>query len=673
MASVINLNDVKTITYTRDQLGFPKSIKRRNDLFGDGSKKHLRPLNVRHAVSVVKGAYSFDRDYLGSFLPQLRDELSSRVAAGNGTDSEEFCNESGWAREPTSILGAAGYPMSPMSLLPYDNAKARSDLGLPRTWRSERDQLIVREFFELMFSTWVATSIKAPSGSTAGFPTFEYRTTWKKAAALNILTNHEDVLNSFAKRDVFGLIQNYGCVFCMNGGVRLQVDQDVNKKRIAYSLEYSMGRSDVVTYADKRVSIQYDGVRVDYPEISAMRARFINGASFTTNVLPQVVASGTMKAMFINFPMTFHHTDIHEVTYDLNTRADACMTDVSDYDRTIGTFILDELYRAMAKFWDHEVVGWFKQLMNAPYYTRPVEHDGTQGIWVGDPFQLRPQVVAGNRSGHGGTSLVSKLVKVAETLTVIDQISHDVLGNVARYLAWEMPIAMKNNGDDEALCGPRSAIVAYRKMRAARTASGEVKYGYLSVSLEVGQVFSGYYFTRTSDGKLKPLRRAIALLEKTLLPEVGIDSSRRKFEIIGRIERMLNGRDMPTHGETIRILNQVWDRTIGKRVGRWQYLIEEAQRNMPVIADAYTRIDLEVLENPDKLHYLYDESEVSPHVVAALGGAIVADDTLEIGKAYFTGNIISMADFKQRKEENEKQTTRIIEPEYGYRSRRKVA
>jgi hypothetical protein len=634
----------REITYTREQLNFPKRLDTYYDLFQDGTANHLQPLNRRMPVEIMTNAYSWDRDYL-DLLPELRKGVEACVTPG--VDRDGFCGPDGFTGDCATLETVAGFPMTPMSFLPADNTQARADLGLPVTWRSERHRLIVSEFFDIVFSNWHPTSLRAPAMSTSGFPGFSHVVSYKVAVGNNIIENIDDVLNRFANKDAKGLISNYGTVFCYNGGIRAQVDNK-GKQRIVFSLDYARGVSTVADYADKSVTIPRPLGDQDYSNLGATRARFINGAGFAVNVIPQIVSAGTMKALFKLFPETFHHTSIEEVAKDLNTRADCCMTDVSDYDRTIGSFFFDEMYISMAKYWDPEVVNWFKQLVESPYYTRPLDADGKVGTMFGDPFSLTPQVKAGNRSGHAGTSLIAKIVKVGETLTVIDDIARDVLGNVKAYLKWEKPIAMKNNGDDEALAGPALAVAKYRSMRTARGPKGEISYGYLFIEIEKGQGFSGYYFGRNKDG-VYPMRRALAMLEKIFVPERSIGSVFRKFWPIGLMARMVSVEHMPAHEEVSRVYRETWDNSeVGRRCGTWMSLVKKGLENLPDLGAGLSQADYEVLDDPDKLHHKYVEEDISPSVLALVAGKILSEDVTDVAKRFFRGNILNPFDFVKK-------------------------
>lgn len=636
----------KTITWTKEQFNFPKKFETLSDVMQDGNGNHFIPLNRRAPLEVMTNVYSWDSDYM-DFQVELQKRVNSAVTPS--MDRDLFCGSDGFISEVNTLTTVAGYPQSPMSYLPMDNTQARKDLGLKATWASERHKAIVSEFFDIVFSCWYPTSIRAASMSTAGFPSFEYDVKYKIGVGNYIIENAEGALNAFANRDVVKLATEYGIVFCFNGGVRLQVDS-IDKKRISYSLEYAAGLSTEVTYADKSVKIpRVGGVLEHRPDFTAMRARFINGAGFTVNVLPQMIASGTMKALFKRFPKTFHHVTIEEVAEDLNSRDDCCMTDVSDYDRTIGKFFFDAMYESMLKKWDVNLVDWVKLLMEAPYYTRPLEFDGKEATMFGDPLSLTSQIQAGNRSGHAMTSLVAKIMKVAESLCVMDDIMGDILGNVESVLLWNRPMAMKNNGDDEAMAGPYTAIAKYRLKRMQRGPRDEILNGYLSITLEKGQVFSGYYFGRGSEG-VYPMRRAIATLEKMFVPERGIGTVFRKFWPIGMISRMNVIKHMPSHEEITRIYTETWDNSIvGKRAGPWSKLLSDGLRNMPSLGSGLTQADLEVLDDPDKLHHKYLEEDISPSVLAQIAGQIMSDDVTEVVKKYFKGDILNPLDFSTPK------------------------
>lgn len=274
----------------------------------------------------------------------------------------------------------------------------------------------------------------------------------------------------------------------------------------------------------------------------------------------------------------------------------------------------------------------------AGYFTQPlvIDDDGKgdrkDGGFVGYPLDPeRNPVIAGNRSGHAMTSIVAKMMKVFDTLTVFDDLYHDVLERYHTYMTWKAPLSVFNNGDDEGVTGSPQAVERYRKYRYARGV------GYFSVSEEIGQVFSGSMFMKV-DGVWKAVGRAQVPFEKIYCPERGIGGVFRKFWPIGIVTRLENLKLIPSGSLLEEIFRRRWHDDMSADFGSFGDLLAKALESMPFQIDALTAIDREVLDDPEKMHYKYDEKDISPHILENLTGKVTYDE-YKSALRYYGGNV----------------------------------
>lgn len=598
-------------------------------LFKDGVGNHSSPLPARKSLEVLPGVYSWDPSYL-AFQKELSETLDRELPVDLVDDL--FVGRSGIHTGFDRLRSVAGYSMNPISFVPIENANYCSqELGLPSDWRNQRHKQIAANVWRLVFSCYKASNVNLPKHSTSGFPEFTFDAQWKRDKAIDMLKNRDSIRRASSKDDMHALFREHGVVNCFNLNKRDQVEAP-SKKRVVFSLEYALGKSRKSGIADKRVVI--DGK--EYPEFTATRSRVVQGGPWPVNFFIQTVATGHLYALFERYPKTFHHVDTRELCDRFTERGDVALFDVSDYDRSLQDYMYDIKFQVMREFWDAWVCHWAERFHYAPYYTRPLDVTGKRGWFVGDPFNPAKQVHCGNRSGDGFTSLDAKVFKVIDTLTVIDDLCGDVVGNEERYLNWEMPIAIANNGDDEGISGPRELVRKFVAMRDLKV-NGKVSHGYLSCALETGQVFSGDLIHRGSDGRFVPIRRIHTMLEKTLVPERGIGGVFRKFWYLGITDRVALNEGLPAFNIAMDALNVCWKKHLQRDHGTFWGLVQDAVAASEINNGGLTAIDKAVLYDHSKLFYQYTEDDVSPNVLGLVVEKIKYSDVEPFVSDYYGG------------------------------------
>lgn len=575
-------------------------------LFKDGRGTHGTPLPMRKSLEVLPGVYSWDPAFL-AFQRDLSELLNKELP--EDLLDEEFVGESGVHTDFDRLRSVAGYSMNPISYVPIDNAEYCASLGLPSSWRSARHRQIAENVWRLVFSCYKPSNINLPKHSTSGFTEFTYDAEWKRGKAIDMIVNRHTISSLFRQRDMESLATVWGILFAFNLNKREQVEAP-SKKRLVFTLEDIYGNVGEPTYADKRVVID----SVEYPDFTATRSRVVQGGPWPVNFYNQVVATGHMYALFDRFPKTFHHVDSEELCARFTQRGDVALFDVTDYDRSIQKFMYDTKFKVMREFWAEWLVDWAEHFHYAAYYARPLDINGGKGTFVGDPLATSPQVNCGNRSGDGFTSLDAKVMKVIDTLTLIDDLMHDVVGNEARYLDWEMPIAIANNGDDEGITGHRENVRRLVAMRELKVGN-KLAHGYFLAALEKGQIFSGELIHRRSDGTFVPIRRIHTMLEKTFIPERPIGGVFRKYWFLGITDRATLNEGLPAYNTAMDCVNACWKARLLRDHGTFWGLVEDAVAQSDVQLGAKSSIDRAVLYDSSKLFHQYVESDVDEEVL----------------------------------------------------------
>lgn len=601
-----------------------------------GSMRNLQaPLVDRKAKEPLLGVYSFDPRLL-NFQRLLSSTFNHNFEPS--LDDNKFVGANGVHRTFDSLRTVSGYCSTPMSYMTVNNALYCQSLGLKSGFKSERHKAIFDEMFSLVFGRFKYRPLRVPKLSTAGFPTGTSDPVWKRRTGLWLLNNMEEPLDMVAKGRYWDLAKKYGIIFCYKQQKRTQVDNP-GKKRKAFDLRYALSGGSEGKEVDVDKSVQLEGVK--YDDFNAVRVRAIHGAPFLTNIPLQAISTGTLYAMFEWAAPTFHHTNMDKIAEQIELSGNAVFSDISNYDNSMAEFILDAVADAAGKYWDDRLVQWCKSLFYAPYFTQPVDYVMEEGKvkakgrpqMIGDPRKGGKQVVAGNRSGHAWTSLVAKTVKVWDTLCIIDDLVGDVLGNVEAYLQHKMPLKIVNNGDDEGLIGPPDLIEAYRVYRFNENDNP----GYFKAEPEVGQVFSGFMFMKV-EGKVRAIPRLHTPFEKIYVPERSIGGNFRPYWAIG-IEQRLTldlspGADFvqnPSLGKALDIHHQLWRDHMARHFGPLTSIIlkGKSMEPTPLATGALSRIDIEVLEKPEKLVYKYTDADVSPQVLKIIAGSNIMPEEYE--------------------------------------------
>lgn len=611
-------------------------------LFGDGNGNHAVPLVSRSRIQIVTGVYSFDPRYL-NFLDKLVDKVGSTIR--HGVDSEGFCCETGLPKPVDNLRTVAGYGANPISYVVCDNSSFIKELGLPDSYRSKRHQAIFEQMWDITFSEWVPRSLKITQDSTAGFPTFSFSAVWKKSASIHIFNNIDRVLDCFEKRDLDEFAHEWGIVFCFNNGKRSQVDS-VGKERISFGLQYALsgGLIDDNVIADKTISSEVVG-GFNAHKFSATRERVVQGASFLSNIVLSGMSTGHMYSMFERFSYTFHHTDIKTAVESIPPGYSLVASDIKEYDRSMATFLIDTMLERARLKWDKRLVDWCELQLFAPYYTRPVDIAGKRGQFVGGqdvdpsdlsrlPFLRKRQIFAGNRSGHAWTSLIAKIMKVADTLCVVDDLMGDVLERMESYLRGEMPVKIKNNGDDEILIAPADIVKLYREYRF----NPDKQVGYFVAEPEVGQIFSGSMIMKKSEGGFTASPRISTFFEKTFVPERSVGSNFRKYWTIGILERF-NSNDNASHPAAVEAVMSTWRDNMSEHFGDLMSIVKTAHQQLALPDIALSEADRAVLRNPRKLFYQYVEEDINPAVLKLVFGGNILPQEYESFQRFYYGKV----------------------------------
>lgn len=595
-------------------------------VFGNGVGTHKKPLVSRAAREILPGVFSFDPRVL-EFQSRLSDELDANIPVG--LDSEGFSTNgihTDWGRLRT----VSGYMANPMSYTPVDNANFRQELKLSAGYAGD-ERAIAQEVWSTIFEEYRPSHIKVPKKSTSGPRRNTSDADWKREFALFVYESDrfEAVLKCVQDNDWTTLANEVEMLFMMYIQKRDQVDTP-GKERIVHDLEYALsgGTKGKSFPADKSVTI--DGRK--WERFSATRARVIHAGPWVINCILQIIASGHMQSMFERFPTVFHVNTPEQIKVIIDGHHVEC-GDVKEYDRSMSKDAVDVPHEVGEKFWDARLMKMSRLLYYAPYYARPLDMGGREGIFVGDPRLMTEQVVCGNRSGHAWTSLVAKVNKCVDTLIVFHKMGLPVLGRVKDYLEGKGAINFINNGDDEIVyTRSKELLTKYKKVRYSGTA------GHYHVDSEKGQGFSGLLLLR--EGTVyQPTPKVHTAFEKIYTPERSIGGFFRPRWPIGIIDRINNQDANPMGTAAWEIHNRLFHDMLAPHFGTFMSIVTNGMERLDVNFDGLTAADRDVLENEDRIHYKYLETDISPEVYEKVTSKIPSDMYKHIFTNYYGGKI----------------------------------
>jgi len=504
-----------------------------------------------------------------------------------------------------------------MTYTMVNNESLRTTLGLPNEWRSERDRQLFRQLCHLIFGKAKLGSLPVNRFSTGGFPFFD--TDYKKKVALveRMLDPARvgKIMRLAENRNVGRLMKDHDLVIAYFVNKRRQEDRK-DKKRYAMDFEYavSSGKRGSRVLINKDVVIRGQLV----PDFSAQRLRPVKGSPIQLTALLQPFAAGHRRHMGDEYWFTWKHTTVDQRAEKMNKFGHAFGTDYSDYDSTYPYFMREEMLSVMSEYYHPGVLELCRLSFSAPYFQPPVI-EGGEGKWVGNPEDIRDYIFkSGIVSGNPFVDVEGKLGGVFDAISKLDKMLGDMDVRMENWLRGEDKLsADMNMGDDNlALFSTSTLRDEFKEYTLAKDAKGNYKYSYFAADVEKGQVFTGNLTTWWNEkGERTDMMRVIPRIGSMMrwfVPERGIGSKFRRYWPIGFYERQALYGANPSFGHAWEIVSRHWEKATGTNLDALAGKALDALRMPDVPYES--AMDLEVLLDPEKLRYKYDEDQISDKV-----------------------------------------------------------
>lgn len=626
----------ESLNYFRKYGRLP-SFKGPHDLskaFAFGGNKHRLPLVTRKPVQVLPRVYSHDPRFL-RFLLALTNRLNEEIKPE--VDPTTGYSTNGVHADFSSLATVAGWMMNPMSAIMSTNYSYREkDLGLEPKYDIV-GKTIATNVWRLIWSRYKPSPLKVAQRSTGGAPRFSTDEVWKIDFANWVFDegNFNEILRLIGKRDWVTLANEFEILFMLYMQKREQVDS-VGKPRFVFDRDYAESSGAVGWSGDADKTVDIPGLTAEEcAQLSATRARNVQAAIWTVNCILSIVSTGTMQAMFEDYPSLFHINTAEDIKAAIDGY-EVYASDVKEYDRSMSEDALDTAFRVAREFWSSELIDAAERLMFACYYSRPLSVDGTRGFWMGELFGDGKQIIAGNRSGHAWTALIAKVNKVIDELIALYRMGIPTLGNELKYMKNQGIVKLINNGDDNLTFGDKRIVDRYAEFRA------DPRSGHYLVSREVGCVYSGLVAMRENLDvpRYTPVPRVQTGMQKLYCPERSIGGVFRRFWHIGVEARMANANLHPSGTHVWEIHNRIYHEYMEPHFGSFNSLLLEGAAASPLAITHEKPADREVIEDPDKLLWKFKDGDVSEQVVNMLTKRIPYERIKKIVETHYKGVLV---------------------------------
>jgi hypothetical protein len=610
-------------TFTPDEgRSFAKKTKSEFFRFSNAGKAFTRTFRDTD-VEIFPGIFSTDPQYM-VFVSDLVKRLQSRFK--KTVLESGFFDSTAISTNFQELNTVAGVKSKPIGYTLVGNEEFRNEKRLASGFVKSRHELIFREFMELCYDgyNYEATGQIAKI-SSSGFPMFTNDVGYK-LKHLNILAhNVSDIMVKIGKRDFKGLWTSYKLSFCGALSIRSQYDSWLYdngtftpKPRSVIDAEYAMsgGKKGLRFPAEKRVLL--NGFL--YVGKAANRIRIVSAKPSAYNNMGTSWFEGFRSWTDAKYPETWKHKGRSDILRKAKKYLAVMGLDVTEYDKSFPYWLFEQWINSLPITEEARSFMRFGMLSPTFYSSQGETPDP---MWTGDPFdpEYYSQYV-GLPSGIFFTSALGKIGFTFAMLCMIDDVTGDVLGNIDAILKHEHPVyAISNMGDDTLLHSNSDELIRRLKDRAEHSEFGMSEY--FVVDIEDGVRFLGNVGYIDKSGEINLCGDMATYLGNMLVPERSINSKMRKYGVYGLLERRAAYEDNPSFQE----IDGIFQATFAEHYGfNWMDMLMDnvvypTDENIAVTSFA----DLEVLLDPSKLFYKYDENDISQSVLETIESNIPMD------------------------------------------------
>lgn len=564
----------------------------------DENKKFASRMGMRKqnaGVMVFPHLYS-DTNTMLKFRAELHNKLqSSEWQAAENSQSTLITGS--W--DP--LLSVAGYVMSPTANGMVNNDHLIKDLDLPHTFMRPEHEIIMRELANVMFGKAKLSSMSFKKTSSSGFPYFSAdvilkEKLWEHGSAV-LLANKGKSLRPTE-------FLTYQVPTFYITGARTQ-PEGLKVRRVW----------DGYNFVESDKSTPFDGFHT-------MRHRLVYAGAGAANYAINGVFTSVRASYYSELEKTYKVRFPQDIVDRFEKFGALITVDVSNYDTTIQDWMFDALLRMLEEeqLFDPVFVSLLRAMIGGPSASQSPYPLELRKKWptVGDPYDDSTyEMRKGLLSGIAVVSDFGRFFMTWNLLSMLHDVTKDVIGNVERYLKHQMPLAAFSNSSDDNFIG----CVTQDLMTKWLGTREKPRKTYFDVRAEDYLVYLGTQYYR-ENGRLKHVPNLQSWLVKWQCPEHSIslngrDNNRRYWK-----DGWFGRNSLYDYHPQFRDLYQLTDSVFKKHhnISMRDVVLQGTQA--PDVSYGLTEADKIYLDNPDSIHYKIDISDVSPHLLAADFGQI---------------------------------------------------
>lgn len=555
-----------------------------------------------------------------------------------------------------AIRHVNGLPMLPATFPLADNTKKRTDSGLASGITKKWHENMFRSMTRLMFGNIEAVPLKWRRGSSTAMSEFTTSDIRKYSLATDALANAAragDLMLKGRFEDAFNTYNiggGYYVVYRAQSTDKITHENGVfkAKDRLVSDVLYALtgGLEGDIFPASKSL----EGL-INRPGFYRERRRTAMAQSGSIGFALMPVAQSIRKKLYEKFPFSFHHTSRSQKQSKIRDWKFAITTDVSDHDINWPTWlydiVADELLSMGYADWWVEI---FRTSFKLPTYVSAPAPDAGM-ILIGDWRQ--PDLKMGLPSGNPFTDLMGTLLmSVVYAIMQIEHttpwyetsLKHSTNSSMdiwlTSYLKGDLEIGCMSKSDD--------AIALWKEGKSFYKATDLMKKlqndqqvsDYMKIGYEHGGAFLGDILLYDHTGDLSKavfIGNILSFDRSSESPEYSVDSKKKDRSTAKRPYPGLAWGSVndvygssPIFSEVLALKERIWHKHFGfsYRAMRNQLFEDDSAAlaahlrsgTLPggLKTSQLTPIELDVLSNPDTIHFKYSVSDVRPEVLEVI-------------------------------------------------------
>lgn len=601
-----------------------------------GLKRVLGRKRRSVGLSVYPGIKTDDPQQL-HLMERLATELSGQLRAE--TDEYGAAGANAIASDFYALLTVGGYGMDPISTPPVDNSPIRKELKLSDDFVSQRHREIAMQVLSAMLERPLPAKVPIRRQASTGSPDYVNDVPKKKQELRKALSEIDSILSLVERGDLQTLFTEYNAPIIHTIGERSQADSIIINDDGTYSSKPREVNDELAArtaFAEGRRFIANKAIMRDGQIVRnhfAMRRRTVYGMAFVVNYLVASFFASWREHYLTEYSYTWKHRTPESILEKMRKFDHLVGFDVKNFDQTAPSFLVDLFCQYVGQRSDERLGKLIALMFSAPYIMPYTHIAGSSSepqnpLFGADPFDVGSFTMRlGLPSGISCNPDFGKFAMVTQYLCICDDYFHNVVetGAAAILRGDCADYALLNMGDDCVICTNNGAFADHVK-HARYNAT------YFAVAQESPISFLGNIPYRDHAGDLQLAPNLSSFFLNWLVPEHGIESyQRRNFWAVGDRERRAHYSSAPAYPEAYAVYEELFRATWGRTPSSITAEYYDSQRAFGTLSF----IDALVLQNPDYLHYRFDESDVSPDVLEQLVTSLPAEEVWLFTKSFF--------------------------------------